>query len=107
MGFGIANQAIEHKQKLTAEEACEAEMALALSKIVQNVQAASDKKMETFTDFTKDMLKQLVAANKPPTSNINNKLYRHQSKSQTMCTLQPFLPQNPRRQILEPQQECR
>jgi hypothetical protein len=39
-------------------------MALALGKIVQNVQAASDKKMEAFMDFTKDTLKQLVAVNK-------------------------------------------
>ena len=71
VGFGIANQAIEQENKLTDKEAHEAEMALALGEIVQNVQATSNKKMEAFMDFTKDMLKQLVSANKSNGGNGN------------------------------------
>ena len=86
MGFGIANQAITAQQQLSEEEARKAEMALALNKIVQNVQAASDKKMEALMDFTKDMLKQLVAANKPTNTGGNSTTNTNSKSRARRCT---------------------
>ncbi|KAL7480082.1 hypothetical protein ACHAW6_005786 [Cyclotella cf. meneghiniana] len=72
VGFGIANQAITTQKQLSKEEMHKAKMALALNKIVQNVQAASNKKMEAFMDFTKDMLKQFLAASKSNNTGENS-----------------------------------
>ena len=57
MGFEITNQVTEYAKELIKEEACNAEKALVVRKIEQNIQAANDKKMEKFMAFTKDMLK--------------------------------------------------
>ena len=80
-------------------------MALAHGKIVQNVQAANNKKMETFMDFTKDRLKQIVSANKSKGNNGNGNTSRngntngnksgscHQARCCAHCKL--FYPSKP------------
>jgi hypothetical protein len=65
VGFGIANNITGQHQTLTTKEVHKAEMALALNKIIQNIQAVSKEKMEAFMDFMMDMLKHLVGQSQP------------------------------------------